>query len=115
VIEQRLTNLKALIANTVESTDEKSHNELEVIELESLLPEMTLKIEDSAEQTGSAQEALKAEAKQEMEDQVLAAKISQAPSKPANDISHLLKRKRDDTADPSPKKVCPAAGDSMEQ
>lgn len=113
MIEQRLKNLRASTADTAEPTEEKSQKELEIIELESLLPEMTLKIEDSSEQMVHAIAAMKEESKQEIANQVLALKIKDVPDKPVNDISHLMKRKRTDSGDPSSKKVC--AGDAPQE
>lgn len=102
--------MKTFIANTAEPTEERSQKELECIELETLLPEMFLKIEDSSEQMENAIEAMKKESEQEMTDQVAAARIKDSPTKPVNDISHLLKRKRPETDETGSKKLC--AGDA---
>ncbi|KAI1290059.1 Protein HGV2 [Halotydeus destructor] len=93
VIEHRLKNLKGAIASS-EANPEKTAKELEVIELENLLPDMQAKIEDSNDQMHTVKEALKQEITEKLKEEAVTAKVS--PKKPVNNISHLVKRKRED-------------------
>jgi len=114
VIEHRLQNLKKFIAEHTEYSDEKSQKELEIIELEALLPEMQAKIEDSRDQMVNAVEAMKTVETEEIKEQEASAKLVDASDKPVSNISHLVKRKRpsDEHVDEqAQKKAATGAGD----
>ena len=108
VIESKIAALKSTPSE---------ENVREVAELESLLPEMAAKIEDSKEQMQNAAEVAKAVADEESRESEVVAKIHDSPAKVVNNITHLVKRKR--PASPQPangtsgaeKKVCPNNGD----
>lgn len=107
VIESKIAALKSA------PSDE---NTREVAELESLLPEMAAKIEDSKEQMHNAAEVAKAVADEESRESEVVAKIHDSPAKVVNNIAHLVKRKR--PASPpvaanggAEKRACPGNGD----
>jgi nuclear autoantigenic sperm protein len=111
VIEQRIENQKKLMATPGLEEDTKFAAEREVYDLESLLPEMKLKIEDSQDQMANASEAFKERATELLVEKAAAAKIAEVQTKlqakPVSNISHLVKRKRDESGDPTtPKKLC---------
>lgn len=108
VIESKIATLKS---------SPSEENEREVAELESLLPEMAAKIEDSKEQMQNAADVAKVVADEESRESEVAAKVHLSPSKAVNNITHLVKRKRpvsppatNGTATPE-KKSCPNNGD----
>lgn len=103
VIEDRIKNLKSSLESTqatistdndvVKSDTDRSRKEKEIKELESLLPEMAGKIEDSKDQLKSSSQALEELHHEESRDNEVVAKIHDSPMKPVNNISHLVKRK----------------------
>lgn len=119
VIEDRIKNLKTSLessegtsctesgsSDTVSVSDavtvsvdegrtkvETERKRKEIKELESLLPEMAAKIEDSKDQLKSTSQALKELDDEESRDNLVVAKIHDSPMKPVNNISHLVKRK----------------------
>lgn len=93
VIERRIQNLKKFVAENKEYSQEKSQKELEIIELESLLPEMQAKIEDSRDQMVNLMTAVEKEQSEEIKEKEVSAKLSDTAAKPVNDITHLVKRK----------------------
>lgn len=94
MIEERLENLQKYIKSIEGYTEEKSLKELEVIELETLLPEMKGKIEDSNEQMNIAKEEMKKQVTEVVQELAYAAKLTEnTDNKPVNNISHLIKRK----------------------
>ena len=109
VIEDRISNLKAAVqAAGGLTTPEMVNKEKEVLELEKLLPEMAAKIEDSQDQQKAASEVAKTLGDEESKDSQVVAKIHESPSKPVNDISHLVKRKTRETPETNGavKKLC---------
>lgn len=113
VIEDRIKNLRSSLESTQAtiSTDsaasdavsvdgakskldtDRNRKEKEIKELESLLPEMAAKIEDSKDQVKSTSQVLKELDDEESRDNQVVAKIHDSPMKPVNNISHLVKRK----------------------
>jgi tetratricopeptide (TPR) repeat protein len=108
VIESKIAALKS---------SPSEENEREIAELESLLPEMAAKIEDSKEQMQNAAQVAKVVADEESRESEVAAKVHLSPTKVVNNITHLVKRKRP-ASPPSTngvstpeKKTCPTNGD----
>lgn len=93
VIEDRINNLKEVASKLPEGDNDRSRKEKEVRELESLLPEMAAKIEDSKDQVKSTDQAMRELDDEESKDSEVVAKIHDSPMKPVNNISHLVKRK----------------------
>lgn len=93
VIEDRIENLKEIAIKLSESDNDRTRKEKEIKELESLLPEMAAKIEDSKDQIKSTSEVMKELDEEESKDSEVVAKIHDSPMKPVNNISHLVKRK----------------------
>lgn len=85
VIESKIESLK-------KSGDESKMSEVK--ELESLLPDMAAKIEDSRDQMTTSVEVEKMVEDEESRESEVTAKVHNSPSKPINNISHLVKRKR---------------------
>jgi len=101
------------VAAIKEPTEERSQKELEIIELEALLPEMQAKIEDSRDQMNALQTP--AEPTEEVNEPVVIDKPVNGQTKPVSDITHLVKRKRPLSGnDPEPKKQC-GSGDEPQQ
>ncbi|CAG2116480.1 unnamed protein product, partial [Medioppia subpectinata] len=79
----------------------------ELTQLESLLPEMRVKIEDSNDQMNNEKEGLQRQESERMAEEAIAAKNKEIKEKPITNISHLIKRKRENgDSDPNSKKVC---------
>ena len=83
--------MKNAVAAISEPTDERSQKELEIIELESLLPEMQAKIEDSRDQMNAL--VTQTEQVEEVKEPITIEPSSNGQAKPVSDISHLVKRK----------------------
>ena len=94
VIERRISNQKQKLSTI--STDDIEATETikrEVNRLESLLPEMKVKIEDQKEQFINVKEALERQQNEEKEEEAISSKNKDIKDKPISDISHLIKRK----------------------
>ncbi|RWS24607.1 Tetratricopeptide repeat containing protein 3-like protein [Leptotrombidium deliense] len=108
VIIKRIESRKK-IQNESSDTELSSKAETEIWELESLLPEMRAKIEDSQDQMLSTiNDAKKKEESEMLEERMVAEKIKEVQAKPVNNVTHLVKRKRKEDSDTSPaaKKNC---------
>jgi tetratricopeptide (TPR) repeat protein len=92
VLEKRIENLK---------NSGNAMKEAEIKELEELLPEMAAKIEDSREQMMTSAEVDRLVNEEESRESEAIAKVHNSPSKPINNISHLVKRKRPAIEEPS--------------
>jgi len=92
VILKRIENKKKFIAET-EDKEAASLADLEIKELEDLLPEVKARIEDKQDQMANAKEALLMEANEKKIDEEIAAKMKKIEDKPVNNVSHLVKRK----------------------
>ena len=89
VIESRIEVLKKEHLLTGDSS-----KMAEVSELESLLPDMSAKIEDSRDQMTTAVQVEKMVEDEDSKEAEVANKVHNSPSKAVNNISHLVKRKR---------------------
>ena len=88
--------------------EERSKLEAEITELQGLLPEMRFKIEDCQEQkrTGGPQAAkVEAEESEKLEQQIIDQKTRDNQFKPVTNLTHLVKRKRDELDDSISKKL----------
>jgi len=107
VIETRIANQRKKISSA--SSDQRDmieSAEREIAQLEDLLPEMRAKIEDSQDQMDIARKALADEEIERMKEDAAAVKSQEVKEKPINDISHLIKRKRQNSGpESSPQKV----------
>jgi len=112
VLEKRIENLK---------NSGNAMKEAEIKELEELLPEMAAKIEDSREQMMTSAEVDRLVHEEESRESEAIAKVHNSPSKPINNISHLVKRKRPAAEEPSSSSsaqsssVTPTNGNTEEQ
>lgn len=95
VIEQRITRQKKLYSDT-EDPEAKEKIKCDVKELESLLPEMKSKIEDSQDQMNSSTLANSNEQSEKLEEEMIAEKKKQITAKPITNLTHLVKRKREE-------------------
>ncbi|RWS03341.1 protein HGV2-like protein [Dinothrombium tinctorium] len=105
VISKRIDSQKKIMAESNDN-EVKGKAEKEVWELESLLPEMRAKIEDSIDQMSTITDAKKKEETELMEEKMIAEKIKEVQTKPVNNVSHLVKRKRKDEPEVVAKKTC---------
>lgn len=116
IIQLRISNLQAKIDNKqtakdlgVELEDSNYSEEVEILELRSLIPELDEKVADTID----AERDSKATVAEEIQEQEIALKNSPVknPNPPAvNDISHLVKKKKkaEESPDvvPPPKRAC---------
>lgn len=95
VIEKRISTLSQDLAKAKEAQDTIAIGayEKEINELKELLPDMTMRLDDSKEDGLKSTEAIKRtrEEMQKEDEEVL--KVCSDKSKPVDDISHLVKRK----------------------
>ncbi|CAG2172818.1 unnamed protein product [Oppiella nova] len=108
VIETRIANQKlrlvTLSADDLETTERIKR---ELTQLENLLPEMRVKIEDSNDQMINTKEGLERQESERIAEEAIAVKNQEIKDKPITDISHLIKRKRQNSGSESnSKKVC---------
>lgn len=123
VIETKIANLKKKLDQESSTLSEEERNAItsEINELETLLPDMAARIEDSRDQMINSVQVMQAVEEEESRESEAVAKLS--PQKPVNNISHLVKRKRPvspdpnltsassqstETSDSSAKKLCPS-------
>ncbi|XP_054161674.1 protein HGV2-like isoform X2 [Oppia nitens] len=94
VIESRIENQKKILSTLKEEDiDSVEKIKRELKQLESLLPEMKVKIEDSNDQMVTAKQGLELEENERKEEEAIALKNKEIKEKPINNISHLIKRK----------------------
>lgn len=123
VIETKIANLKSRMEKESATLSEEARNGIlsEISELETLLPDMAARIEDSRDQMINSVQVMQAVEQEESRESEAVAKVS--PTKPVNNISHLVKRKRPaspelnstpatiqstENSDPAAKKICPS-------
>lgn len=95
VIEQRLNRLKnSYTSETNNETRLKIEDEIK--DLENVLPEMKAKIEDTTAEMTSTKLAAAVEQDDKLEEEKLAEKKKQIQAKPISNVTHLVKRKRED-------------------
>ena len=98
VIEQRLNKLKSSYTSTVDGAiREKIENEIK--ELDYVLPEMKSRIEDNQDQLSTSKLASVAEEDEKLEEEKIAEKKKQILAKPISNVTHLVKRKREEPAE----------------
>lgn len=96
VIEKRISSLTDLLAKAKDNQDTVAVGayEQEINELKELLPDMTMRLDDSKEddETKSTEVIKRTREEMQLEDEE-AKKVCSDKSKPVDDISHLVKRK----------------------
>ena len=90
VIQTRIRNLKSVNTDKMDQF-EKDEHELEIKQLEDLIPELQAKIDDLKEQLQSQLTTLKTLEEESAKEASKKLQITQ--DKPVNNISHLIKRK----------------------
>jgi len=109
VIEHRIQVKQQELTAGIHLTEEdRSKLEAEIAELQGLLPEMRFKIEDCQEQkrTGGPLAAkVEAEESEKLEQQIIDQKTRDNQFKPVTNLTHLVKRKRDELDDSISKKL----------
>nr|XP_027198727.1 protein HGV2-like isoform X2 [Dermatophagoides pteronyssinus] len=95
VIKLRIDNLKNKDTSKMD-TFEKATLESEIQQLESLMPEIQLKIEDMKEQIQSGRNIMDRLEMVDKKEREKTEEFSKLPEKPITNITHLIKRKRDD-------------------
>lgn len=95
VIEKRITSLSDELEKAKEAQDTiaVSAYQKEISELKELLPDMTMRIDDSKEDGNKSTEALKRTREENQQEDEEVKKVCLDKSKPVDDISHLVKRK----------------------
>jgi len=94
VIEQRISKLKSSYTTAAEESRKKIENEIK--DLESVLPEMKSRIEDNQAEIATSKLASVVEEDEKLEEEMLAEKKKQIHAKPISNVSHLVKRKREE-------------------
>lgn len=95
VIEERINRQKKLYTDT-EDAELKEKIKCDIKELEYVLPEMKAKIEDSQDQMKSSTLANVTEETEKLEEEMIAEKKKQITAKPITNLTHLVKRKREE-------------------
>lgn len=95
VIEKRISSLSQDLAKAKEAQDTVAIGayEKEINELKDLLPDMTMRLDDSKEDGLKTTEAIKRTREEMQKEDEEALKVCSDKSKPVDDISHLVKRK----------------------
>lgn len=95
VIEKRIETLTKDLEKAKESQDTiaVSAYEKEISELKELLPDMTIRMDDSKEDAVNSTEALKRTREELQQEDEEVKKVCLDKSKPVDDVSHLVKRK----------------------
>jgi len=113
VLEQRISNLRKQIDEDKDNTDKCEKLSREISDLESLIPDMKARIDDSAEQMQAARNALEREDEEQNKETEIKSQVIK--EKPVQNITHLLKRKKPDeptVENGITKKSCLANGNS---
>jgi len=95
VIERRIASLSEDLekAKVAQDTVAVGSYEKEINELKELLPDMTMRLDDSKEDGTKSTEAIKRTRDEMQQEDEEARKVCSDKSKPVDDISHLVKRK----------------------
>lgn len=95
VIEKRIASLSDELekANATQDTVTIGAYQKEINELKELLPDMSMRIDDSKEDGNKSTEALKRTREENQKEDEEVKKVCLDTSKPVDDISHLVKRK----------------------
>lgn len=95
VIEKRISSLSQDLAKAKDAQDTVAIGayEKEINELKELLPDMTMRLDDSKEDGTKTTEAIKRTREEMQKEDEEALKVCSDKSKPVDDISHLVKRK----------------------
>lgn len=95
VIEKRIASLSDELekAKVTQDTIAIGAYQKEINELKELLPDMTMRIDDSKEDGNKSTEALKRTREENQQEDEEVKKVCLDKSKPVDDISHLVKRK----------------------
>ncbi|KAH9387651.1 hypothetical protein TYRP_008843 [Tyrophagus putrescentiae] len=92
VIQMRIKHLKELPTDGMDQFEKDSH-EQEISQLNDLIPELTAKIEDIKEQMQSQFKTLESLQKESEKEETKT--VQPCADKPVNNISHLIKRKKE--------------------
>lgn len=95
VIEERISSLTDLLAKVKEAEDTVAVGayQKEINELKELLPDMTMRLDDSKEDDTKSTEVIKRTREEMQQEDEEAKKMCSDKSKPVDDITHLVKRK----------------------
>lgn len=95
VIEKRISSLTELLGKAKESQDTVAVGayQQEINELKELLPDMTMRLDDSKEDDTKSNEVIKRTREEMQLEDEEAKKVCSDKSKPVDDITHLVKRK----------------------